>query len=105
MCDFLKNTSDLANFEISEILKNDLRLTVSGLGAVTGTTGRVFLLISHPISSTSEGYEPTLNMFLVLLIFRKTNNLCSQRKICHTDFVLIYTHVLMFKPTVFVNKA
>jgi hypothetical protein len=47
-----------------KMLKHDLPLTYSGLGNVTGTTGRVFPLSPHPISSKSDGYEPTLNMFL-----------------------------------------
>jgi hypothetical protein len=46
-------------------MKTDLRLTFSGLGNMTGTTGHVFALILHPVSYKSDGYGPTLNCGLV----------------------------------------
>jgi hypothetical protein len=46
----------ISNFQFSNIIKNNIHLTVSGLGAMTGTTGRVFPLILHPISCKSDGY-------------------------------------------------
>jgi hypothetical protein len=73
---------------------NYLRLTFSGLGSVTGTTGRVVPLSSHLPSSKSDGYEPTLKDVLVLQIFRKPKHMRSKHKICHTQ--LLYTHLLMF---------
>jgi hypothetical protein len=68
---FTFNTSILQFSKHLNILKNYLRLTFPGLGAMTATTGRVFSLSSHPISSTSDKYEPTFKGFLGLLIFRK----------------------------------
>jgi hypothetical protein len=53
----------------TQILKHGLRLTFSGLGSVTRTTGRVFLLVLHPISCKSDGYGRTFGGFFGLRIF------------------------------------
>jgi hypothetical protein len=60
---FAQQISILPCSRIPTILKNDVRLTCSGLGSVTGTTGRVFPLVLHPISCKFDGYEPTLKRF------------------------------------------
>jgi hypothetical protein len=77
------------------MIKHDIHLTVSGLGSMTGTTERVFPFVLHSISCESDGYGRTFEGFVVLLIFLKTKNRCSTRKICHTH--LLYTHLLILK--------
>jgi hypothetical protein len=54
------------DLQFSKIFKNCVRLTLSGLGTVTGTTGHVFRVILHPILSKSDGYGPTFEGWLCL---------------------------------------
>jgi hypothetical protein len=83
---------------ISKIFKHCIRLTVSGLGAMIGTTGHVFPSILHYIPSKSDGYRPTFEGFCVCWFLLKPNNLHSKRKICHTH--LLDTHLLMFSDVI-----
>jgi hypothetical protein len=50
--------------QFSKIIKNGM-LTVSGLGTVTGTTGRVFQLVLHHISCKSDGCGSTFEGFVL----------------------------------------
>jgi hypothetical protein len=45
-------------FQLSKINRNYNHLAISGLGTMTGTTGRVSPLILHPVPSTSNAYRP-----------------------------------------------
>jgi hypothetical protein len=56
-----------------KILNNYLRLTVSALGSVMGTMGRVSPLFLLPISSKSDGYQSTLTGFFSLADFSQND--------------------------------
>jgi hypothetical protein len=64
----------------SNIFKIHIHLAFSSLGAMTGTTGHVFLLVLHPISCKSGGCRPTVEGLCVLHILLKTLNRRSNRK-------------------------
>jgi hypothetical protein len=66
---------DLAMFEHDEHVEKRSSFDCF-MPRVTGTTGRVFLLVLHPISSKSDGYGPTLKCVLILKYFSLNTNMC-----------------------------
>jgi hypothetical protein len=66
-------------YKLSKIIKNDIRLTVSGLGTVTGTTRRVFPLVFTLSRPNPMEMDPCLEVLWFADIFSK-RIICIQKQ-------------------------